>query len=260
MGAGPPSWTRPSPPFPRPPVSGPWRRSPRAGPATCVIAWSARPPRRARRSNAVWSSSARLPEARGRPPWKSSPPAPRCPPLPVPSSRLGPHPARRRSPLVDLAVALVAVQDLAHVVLRLVEVDGGQELVVAGTGGETRPQLRLLGARVVGGGGAIGVAAKTLLQVADVARAELDDDLGLVEVLGLEVHEADRGSDLLGRADDELEQAPRRGGRLGADVETRLLPHDGEHEPGIGAVLPGLLRDLRIEITREQELPHQGRQ
>src|SRR5713226_3859254 len=64
--------------------------------------------------------------------------------------------------LVDLAVALVAVEHLADVVLRLVEADRREERVRPRLGREAPPELHLVGAGVVGGGGSVGIAVELL--------------------------------------------------------------------------------------------------
>src|SRR5204862_1773936 len=124
-------------------------------------------------------------------------------------------------------ITLVRPHHLFHVRLRLIEVDRADEVVVARRGLEARPERDLLRAGVVGGGGAIAVASELSGELADVFRAEADDDAGGVEIGGIDFYEADVAADVASGRDDELQQAACGGLRLRARVEARLLAHDG---------------------------------
>ena len=67
-------------------------------------------------------------------------------------------------------------------------------------------------------------------------------------------------ADVAGGPDDELQQAARGRRRFRAHVEARLLAHDRQQQPRIGAVLPRLLGDVLEEVARVEQLAHQRRQ
>jgi hypothetical protein len=73
-------------------------------------------------------------------------------------------------------------------------------------------------------------------ELADVLRAEADDDARVVEILGIDVDQADVAADVARGGDDELQQPARGGLRFCARVEARFLAHDRQQQRGIGVV------------------------